>query len=108
MDYARFERLARKGDTSKEACGLRFRAALHALNISQSGFARLTGQRQGAISNAMRGDNYPSRDSMEYLYRAYGIDFNFMLIGAAGSVPGDMQLRLYAALEALESGPGQK
>ena len=108
MDYAQFERLSRKGDASKEACGLRFRAALRALNMSQTAFARLTKQKQGAISNAMRGANFPSRESMEHLYRAYGIDFNYIMIGAVGSVPGDMQMRLYVALEASASEQDQK
>ena len=50
------------------------------------------------LSNAENGSTYPSRHMMRHLYRAYRIDFNFMINGDFAQLPGDVQDKLFAAL----------
>lgn len=99
MDVRRLEEMALPGDTTPAAVGLRLRAAMHVAGMTQTELARMIGKTQGAIGNAVRGDNYPSVQALQQLYRATRIDFNFFLIGATSQLPADVQIRLLVALE---------
>lgn len=103
MDVRRLEELALPGDTSPMAVGLRLRAAMQVANMTQTELARLIGKTQGAIGNAVRGDNYPSVQALQQLFRVTRIDFNFFLIGQTSGLPADVQIRLLVALEAAHS-----
>jgi transcriptional regulator with XRE-family HTH domain len=103
MDFKRLEELSRPGDASEKAVGLRLAAALRVANLKQAELARMIGKTQGAIGNAVRGENYPSVDAMQVLYRVARIDFNFLLMGQTPQLPGDVQMNLLFALEAVQS-----
>jgi hypothetical protein len=108
MDVARLEKLARRGDASVEACAHRLRAAIRSSYRTVTAFAEASGQTQQAVSNALGGANYPSHKGMLRLFWADRIDFNFSMVGDVRDLPGDVQLRLYVALEALENEVAQK
>ncbi len=99
MDVKRFDELARRGDDSREACGVRARAAIIAAGYSSNGeFARETGQTANAISNGNVGLVYPSRRTMLALYRRHRIDPTFIMIGEYSQLRGDVQRAIFEAL----------
>lgn len=99
MDYRRLSELALPGDISKAAVGLRLAAGLKVANMSQAELGRTINRTQGAIGNAVAGNNYPSVEALQTLYRQARIDFNFFLAGETAHLPGDVQMRLLVALE---------
>ena len=107
MDTAAKDRLARAGDYDAKACGFRARAAIAAAGLIPAAFARQTGQGSTAVNNSLAGRSYPSRETMLALYRQHRIDPTFIFTGDYGHLPGDVQDRLFAALSALDSAPGQ-
>ena len=93
------EALAHTGRMDAASCAIRLRAARIVSGLEQQELARLCGVTKSALANAEAGSSFPSRDVMRYLYRAHRIDFNFMLNGDFAQLPGDVQDRLFPALE---------
>ncbi len=101
MDLEHKTRLARVNDMGLEAAAIRLRAAFIVTGLKQHlDLAKATGVSKTVLSNAMSGSTYPNRDILKYLYRAHRIDFNFMMNGDFSQLPGDVQERLFPALEA--------
>ena len=109
MDLDNKIRLARVNDMGLEATAIRLRAAFHASGLAQhQDLANAAGVSKSVLSNAMAGGTYPNRDVMKYLYRAHRIDFNFLMNGDFSQLPGDVQERVFAALEVATSEWDQK
>lgn len=86
------------------ATAIRLRAAFLVSGLDQHlDLARAAGISKTVLSNAMAGSTYPNRDLMKYLYRAHRIDFNFLMNGDFAQLPGDVQDRLFPALEVANS-----
>ena len=102
MDFDEKVRLARKDDTGLEACAIRLRAARIFTGRQSKDLAKDCGVSKTVFSNAEGGSTYPNRDVMKHLFRAYRIDFNFMMNGDFVQLPGDVQEQLFPALEAAE------
>lgn len=98
MDFAEKQRLSWHGDTGLAACAVRLRAARGVTGKQAQELARECGVSKTVYSNAESGLNYPNRDVMKHLFRAYRIDFNFMINGDFVQLPGDVQDALFAAL----------
>lgn len=92
--------LARKDDTSKAACAVRLTAALAATGFTRADIASRTGLGAPSITNQAKGDQFPSRDVMVYLYAEHRIDFNFILAGAFAQLPEDVQEKVFGHLAA--------
>ncbi len=92
--------LARTDDMSKEACAFRLSAALAVTGLSKSEIAQRIGRRASSITNQTKGDQFPSREIMAFLYEYYDIDFNFILAGSYGRVPADVLDKLFPILAA--------
>jgi hypothetical protein len=103
MDIQHKQSLARIGDMGIEACAIRLRAALIFTGLRQMDMANEASISKSVLNNAIAGLTFPSRDVMAYLYRAHRIDFNFILHGDFAQLPGDLQERLFLALEAATS-----
>lgn len=104
MDLESKTRLARLNDMGLEATAIRLRAAFLATGLGQQKeLASAAGISKTVLSNAMAGSTYPNRDVMKYLYRAHRIDFNFVLNGDFAQLPGDVQDRIFPALETATS-----
>lgn len=100
MDITRKIELAYQDDMGLEACAVRLRAAHHLTEISKhKDFADAAGISKTVLSNAMNGYTYPNREVLSYLYRAHRIDFNFMMLGLFAQLPGDVQAKIFPALE---------
>lgn len=100
MDFADKERLTRRNDTGLEACAIRLRAARELTGKQAQALAKECGVSKTVYSNAETGVTYPNRDVMKHLFRAYRIDFNFMMNGDFAQLPGDVQDAIFPALEA--------
>lgn len=100
MDFEEKQRLAHKDDTGIAACAIRLRAARSLTGKQAKDLAAECGVSKTVYSNAENGNSYPNRDVMRHLYRAYRIDFNFMMNGDFAQLPGDVQDALFPALEA--------
>jgi len=103
MDHETKERLAHKDDTGIAACAIRLRAARIVTGKLAKDLAQECGVSKTVYSNAENGLNFPARDIMRHLYRAYRIDYNFMLNGDFVQLPGDVQAQLFVALSAANS-----
>lgn len=103
MDLEQKERLARVADMGLEACAIRLKAALLFTGMRQMDMAAEARISKSVLNNALAGLTYPSRDAMVYLHRAHRIDFNFILHGDFAQLPGDVQDRLFPALESATS-----
>ncbi|WP_313349354.1 XRE family transcriptional regulator [Paracoccus sp. (in: a-proteobacteria)] len=109
MDLETKTRLARLNDMGLAATAIRLRAAFIATGLGQhKDLAQAAGISKTVLSNAMAGSTYPNRDVMKYLYRAHRIDFNFVLNGDFAQLPGDVQQKIFPALEAATSEWDQK
>ena len=108
MDILQKQALARVGDMGLEACAIRLRAALIFTGLQQMNMASDAGISKSVLNNALAALTYPSRAAMVYLYRAHRIDFNFILHGDFAQLPGDVQDRLFPALEAATNEWDQK
>lgn len=87
-----------------EACAIRLKAARLASSMSQIELAAALGyDRSTNISNMETGKNHPNREVMSWLWREKRIDFNFLMAGLYAQLPGDVQDRLFPALEAATS-----
>jgi len=102
MDAQRKDRLARVGDSGKAATAARLVGAIASTGLSKSEFARRSGQQQSALSNSLSGMVFPSRRSLQELYRAHRIDPTFILFGDYGQMPMPVQDRVFAALDQAE------
>ncbi|SET75707.1 hypothetical protein [Paracoccus homiensis] len=109
MDLEQKTKLARVNDMGLAATAIRLRAAYIVTGLpKQQDLAKASGISKTVLSNAMAGSTFPNRDVMKYLYRAHRIDFNFILNGDFAQLPGDVQDRLFPALEAATSEWDQK
>ena len=110
MNVEEKERLARWRDISKEACGRRLKAAKLAVGLTSTSLAEAMGEGMTVqkISNAERGDNYPSIPLLRYLLRSHRVDYNFIFHGEFAQLPADLQDQLFAQLAALDDTTGQK
>lgn len=102
MDAQHKDRLARVGDSGKKANAARLKAAIASLGMSQSEFARRSGQQPTALSNSLSGMVFPSRRTLQELYRSHQIDPTFIQFGDYGQMPVAVQDRIFAALEDVE------
>lgn len=93
------ERLARTGDMGLEAAAIRLRAAIKITGLQQKDFAEACGVKKTALNNATAGATYPNREVMKFLFRAHRLDFNFMMHGDFAQLPGDVQERIFPAIE---------
>ncbi|MGO4854903.1 helix-turn-helix transcriptional regulator [Phaeovulum sp. W22_SRMD_FR3] len=100
MDFEQKQRLAHQNDMGLAACAIRLRAARAFTGLSQQNLAKEIGTTKQVLNNAEAGLTHPNRTVMKHLYRAYRIDFNFMMNGDFAQLPGDVQEKLFAALEA--------
>lgn len=101
-------RLAMTGDTSQKAASIRSKAARAVSGLSQTSLAQIVGTRNTTISNIEKGLQFPSRALLQYFYHEQRLDFNFMIAGLYAGLPGDVQDRLFPALEAAHSEWDQK
>lgn len=108
MTYDDKTKLARTGDTSKEAAGIRLTAARKAIGLSQADLGKAVKLTKAAINNAESAMSYPGRNLMIFLYRQHRIDINFMVCGDFAQLPGDVQDRLFQELSKIDSVPDQK
>lgn len=108
MDTEEKERLARTGDMSDEACGLRLRAARESTGRSLSVMAGDIGIGETTYQNAEAGRNSPSLKTMRHFYREHRIDFNFLVYGLYNQLPSDVQERLFPALVSANDALDQK
>ncbi|MGV8987789.1 MAG: helix-turn-helix domain-containing protein [Cypionkella sp.] len=108
MEVEEKERLTRKNDMGLAAAAIRLRAARAVTGMNQKDFSAACGVRNTVVSNAEAGSTHPSKEVMKYLYRAHRIDFNFMMNGDFAQLPGDVQERLFPALEAATIEWGQR
>lgn len=99
VDIEGKDRLARANDSSNAAAGWRLGAAIRAIGMTPSEFARRSGQAPNAIFNSMGGRNFPSVKTMRALYRQHDIDPAFIMFGEYRKLPMDVQDRIFAALE---------
>ena len=99
------DKLTRRGDTSKQAAGYRLRAARISLGKGQEELARdmQSGMTKQKMRNAEAGRNYPGIEVMQYLWRRHRIDMTFILHGDYAHLAGDVQERLFSALQAVTS-----
>lgn len=98
------ERLALTGRMDIAACSIRLKAARFAANLTQKQLADVLGlKRTTNISNMELALSYPNREVMSYFFREHRIDFNFLMSGHYAQLPGDVQDRLFSALEASNS-----
>ena len=101
--------LAHVNDMGLAATAIRLRAAFMLTGLKRhQDLAEAAGVSKTVLSNAMAGSTYPNRDVLKYLHRAHRIDFNFMMNGDFAQLPGDVQDRLFQALEAANSEWDQK
>lgn len=109
MDIEHKERLARRGDMTRDAMAYRLRAARDSTGMGQTALADHMGEgmTKQKLGNAERGDNEPPKALMRYFFRAHRIDFNFLIHGDFAQLPADVQDRLFLALEALASARDQ-
>ncbi len=111
MDIEQKERLARRGDMSRDAMAYRLKAAREATGMGPKALADHMGEgmTKQKLGNAERGDNEPPKALMRYFYRAHRIDFNFLIHGDFAQLPADVQERLFDVLEASANArdPGQ-
>ena len=100
MTIEDMERLARTNDMGLDAMAIRLRAARTVTGLSQKAMAGEIGIGATALNNAELGLSAPNAATMKYLFRAHRIDFNFVMNGNFAQLPGDVQDRLFPALEA--------
>lgn len=103
MEPQEKQRLSRHNDMSKEARAIRLRAARLAAGLAQTDVAAAIGVTGGAIGEMESGRNPPSDAVMRFMFYEHRIDFNFLINGDYAQLPGDVQARLFPALEAANS-----
>lgn len=109
MDSKQKQQLAHTGSLDAAASAIRLRAARMAAGLSQKQLAKALGMpRTTNISNMERALSFPNREIMSFLWREHRIDFNFLMSGSYAQLPGDVQDRLFAALEVANSEWDQK
>lgn len=100
MENSEKKALAMTGDMSKQACARRLHAALISTGMSQSDIAHRIMRKPSSITNQVKGDQFPARELMVYLYEEHRIDFNFIMAGAFNHLPVDVAEKLFPALVA--------
>lgn len=100
------DRLARTGDSSNTAAGIRLVAGRVAAGLRQVDLSSQTGIKTNALSNMEKGRQFPSRAVMIHLFRSFGVDFNFLMYGDYSKLDPGLQDRIFDALQSLDSEPG--
>lgn len=101
MDIESKRRLAWTGEIGKAACAVRLRAARALTGLNQRELSLVLKMRNSTNLNSMEnGVTFPTREVMRYFYEEHRIDFNFLVAGEYNQLPGDVQERLFPALEA--------
>ena len=95
------ERLTKHCDTSPEAVRWRLRAAIKSTSRAQNVLASEAGIKATTLNSQIAAGR-PSVEFMEFLYKNFRIDFNFILHGDFSQLPGDVANALLGALDALE------
>jgi transcriptional regulator with XRE-family HTH domain len=105
MDHEEKERLARKGDVSKEAVSLRLRAARESLlpRRSQKSMAEEFGVPISTYASWENADVFPSVEVIRHFRREYEFTFDFIIYGDWLRLPADVQERVFDAMRALEA-----
>ena len=103
MDFETKQALARTGHSDLMASAVRIKAARLCIGQSQEELGGHAGVKKAAINNVEKGRSYPGRSLMLYLFREHRIDFNFLILGHFVQLPGDVQDRLFGALEVVNS-----
>lgn len=98
MDSTDKKRLAMTGDMSRAACATRLRAAITLTGMTQTEIAAQINRKASSITNQIKGDQFPSRELMNYLYEEHRVDFNFMMAGSHNQLPGDVAEKLFEIL----------
>lgn len=101
MNWDQKERLMLTGDSSKEAVGVRLKAARQVAGISQVELGNAIGKVTSAVNNMEKARSFASIDVMRYFYREHRIDFNYFIAGLYSQLPADVQDDLLAALQDL-------
>ena len=107
MDHDEQRALARYADISTEAASFRLRAARLSLGLTQKEMADEVGAKPGSYSTYETGRVHPPLAVIRHLYRAYNIDFNFILYGDFRRLPADTQEPIFDALLELQSPEGR-
>jgi transcriptional regulator with XRE-family HTH domain len=107
VDHDEKRALARYADISTEAASFRLRAARLSLGLTQKEMADEVGAKPGSYSTYETGRVHPPLAVIRHLYRAYNIDFNFILYGDFRRLPADTQERIFDALLELQSPEGR-
>lgn len=91
------------GDFGVRAAAIRIKAARMAAGLpTQKALADALGfERTTNISNAEKGDQFPNREVMNWLFMEKRIDFNFLMGGQYNQLPEDVQDALFPALESV-------
>lgn len=103
MQQDRIAQLTHMGDMGAKACAIRLLAARTFAGKTQGEVATEVGIKKTALSNMETARSFPTRAVMQYFYRRYRVDFNFLLNGDFAQLPGDVQDALFSALEAANS-----
>lgn len=104
MNSEQKAQLAHTGNMGIVPCAIRLKAARIAAGLTQKQLAAAIGaKRTTNLSNMELALSYPNRDVMAYFFREHRIDFNFLMSGHYSQLPGDVQERIFPALEASNS-----
>ena len=97
-------KLAHTHDLGVTACAIRLRAARALTGLNQKELSsKLPWLSPTNLNNMEKGTSFPNRQIMEYYYREHRVDFNFLIGGLYAQLPGDVQERLFSALEVVNS-----
>ena len=97
MDIIQKEQLTRLGDISPHAVRTRLVAARKSIGMNQKDISSEAGVKYVTFnSQEIRGA--PSAATLRYFHRQHRIDYNFILHGDFAQLPGDVQERLFSAL----------
>ncbi|MEM9575121.1 MAG: helix-turn-helix transcriptional regulator [Pseudomonadota bacterium] len=104
MNIDEKEALAFTGDIGVVASAVRLKAARLAAGFKvQKQFAEACGESATNYNNMEKGNVLPNRTVMQFLYRGYRIDFNFLVNGLFSQLPQDVQERLFEHLATVKS-----
>lgn len=98
MDITSKEELSGLSDMGKDAAARRLVAARRHVGLTQTQLAENCGLQTNALNNMEKARQFPNRAVMKYLYRAHGIDFNFLMFGSFSQFPQSVQDSLFQKL----------
>ena len=104
MHHTEKDKLALRGNDSKEASAKRVKAARFVTGLNQLQFGKAAGISKAAVSNIEKTLSFPTRPLMQFLFRDHRIDFNFMINGDYAQLPSDVQDALFEQLSNVHNG----